>query len=130
MRDERVKITLTKEEHEQIKRNAKAFDMNVSQYIRMITLEPEIFGLSYPCVEEHTEFMNERRKAIIALIYRIKKTDEFVPADLEYIYENSNDILKSMEQLLKDVQEESLERKKILPKMIRKMLKEKRERYK
>ena len=127
MNNKRIKITLPKEEHEQIKRNAEFFGMNVSAYIRKMAADADTISLNFKSVEEHTKYLNIQRRAVMELIYTIIKTGNYTPADLEYILKNSNDVLKSQKKFLMDFSDEVNEQERAIAKMIRKKLKKVKE---
>ena len=127
MNNKRIKITLSKEEHEQIKRNAEFFGMNVSAYIRKMAADADTISLNFKSVEEHTKYLNIQRRAVMELIYTIIKTGNYTPADLEYILKNSNDVLKSQKKFLMDFSDEVNEQERAIAKMIRKKLKKVKE---
>lgn len=128
MNNKRIKITLPKEEHEQIKRNAEFFGMNVSAYIRKMAADADTISLNFKSVEEHTKYLNIQRRAVMELIYTIIKTGDYTPADLEYILKNSNDVLKSQKKFLMDFSKEAEWKKKVISNKVRNILKSNKKR--
>ena len=84
-RDVQIKIMVTPEEDAQIRKNAKACDKTVSAYIREMALNMCIYQYDYRAVQEHTDQLSLINKAVIQLLFTIRKMGSYAPADLEYI---------------------------------------------
>ena len=89
-----LSIRVTHEEYEQIKMNAQACGQSISAYAKQNALEMQVIKPDLSIVAENTAQLHEQRMAVTQLIYTIKKTNNYVPADLEYILEKTKLILK------------------------------------
>lgn len=95
-----LKIRLSESDYNQIQKNAKAFDQTVSAYIRQCALNTCIVPIDLSIITEHTEKISAYQNAVNHLIYTIRKTGNYTPPDLEYIFERTRDILKIEKRLL------------------------------
>ena len=89
-----IKLVVTPEENEQIRKNAKACDMTTSAYIREVAVNMCVFPLDITPLTEHTRGTTQLRKAINMLVFTIRKSGSYIPVDLEYILKKLNEILK------------------------------------
>lgn len=97
-----VKTYVTENELKQIKKNASACNKTVSAYVREVALNMCTIPIDYTVITEHTDELSAYRNAVNQLIYTIKKTGNYVPADLEYILAKTNEMLKSEKQFRQD----------------------------
>lgn len=122
-KDIQIKLVVNKKEHEQIKSNAKACGKTVSAYIREIALNMLILDIDTSCITKHTSEISSYRNAITQLIFTIKRTGNYTPADLEYIVKNTSEILKSEKEFLNTYKNSIESEKKLIARTIRQMVK-------
>lgn len=89
-----IKLMVSPEENEIIRKNAKACDRVPSAYIREMALNMYVLPCDYSAVTEHTKQISAIRNAITQLVFTVKKSGCYVPLDLEYILERMKDIFK------------------------------------
>lgn len=119
-----IKLVVNKKEHEQIQNNARASGKTVSAYIRELALNMCLIELDTSHITKHTTEISSYRNAINQLIFTIKKTGNYTPADLEYIVDTTNEILKSEKEFL-NIYKNSIEsEKKLIARNIRQIVKE------
>ena len=119
-----IKLVVSKKEQEQIKNNAKVCKKTVSAYIREIALNMCLFERDYSSIERHTAEISSYRNAINQLVFTIKKTGNYTPADLEYIVNKTNEVLKTEKEFL-NIYKNSIEsEKKLIARTIRQTVKE------
>lgn len=99
-KDARLEIRLPENELEQIKKNAKACNKTVSAYIREVGLNMAIIQIDNTCITDHTHEITAYKNAIHSLIFTIRKTGNYTPVDLEYIFEKTNELLKTEKEFL------------------------------
>ncbi len=124
-RDRQIKIVVSNSEHEQIANNAISCGRTVSAYIREMALNMCILENDYTCVEQHTAEISAYRNAVTQLIFTIKMMGNYTPADLEYIVDKTNEILKSEKEFLRAFQNHIAREKKLIDRTVRKIVKEK-----
>lgn len=100
LRDKEIKMRLSEEEYNQIVKNAKACDKTTVAYLRELGLNMCIVPMDLSIVTEHTSVITSYRNAINQLLFTIKKTGNYTPADLEYILEKTRDLLKAENKFL------------------------------
>lgn len=122
-KDIQIKLVVNKNEHEQIKRNAKSCGKTVSAYIRELALNMLILETDTSCITNHTSEISSYRNAINQLIFTIKRTGNYTPADLEYIVGNTNEILKSEKEFLNTYKNSVESEKKLIARTIRQIVK-------
>lgn len=118
-------IRLSEDDHEQIQMNAKACDKTVSAYIREMALNFCVLDCNYEKIIDHTHEITSLRNAVNQLVYTIKKSGEYVPADLEYILAKMNDISKSENNFVNIMLDEKEKKTKAIAKEVRKLVREK-----
>lgn len=101
-REEAQHLRLTKQEKEQIKRNADLCGRSVSAYIRECALNMCVLDINHESIVEHTQIITTLCNAIIDLSYTIRETGQHTPPDLKYIYEKMQEIQKSEEKFLQE----------------------------
>lgn len=116
-------IRLPEDELEQIRNNANACGRTVSAYIREMALNMCIFDPDDSCIEKHTTELSAHRNAVVQLIFTIKKTGNYTPADLEYILDKTNEMLKSEKELLNIYINSVESEKKLIARTIRQIAK-------
>lgn len=121
----RLAIRLPEKEMEQIQQNAKAMDRTVSAYIREIAKNFCVLKCDYEAILRHTHEITSLRNAINQVIYTIKKTGEYVPADLEFILNKMNEISKSEKEFLSIMLNEKEKNTKAIAREVRKIVREK-----
>ena len=121
----RLAIRLPEEEMEQIQLNARAMDKTVSAYVREISKNFYILKYDYESILQHSHEITNLRNVINQLVYTIKKTGEYVPADLEFILDKMNEISKSENELLVFLRREKDKKTKQLLREARKIVREK-----
>lgn len=126
MDDEKVQVNfvVTRAELNQIKNNATACDKTVSAYIREVALNMCTIPIDHTIVTEHTEEIASSRNAINRLVYTIKKSGNYVPADLEFILQKVNEMLNSEKTFLNNYDSFIVAAKKELVRTVRKTVKE------
>lgn len=93
-------IRLPQKECQQIKMNAQACGQSVSAYVKQNALDMHVIAPDLSIISEHTAEIHEHVMAVMQLIYTIKKTNNYVPADLEYILEKTKTIHNSQKDFL------------------------------
>lgn len=120
-----VKCYLTESELDQIQQNAKAMDKTVSAYIREISKNFCVLKYDYESILKHTHEITSLRNAINQLVYTIKKTGEYVPADLEFILDKMNEISKSEKEFVGFMLNDKEKKTKAISREVRKIVREK-----
>ena len=115
-------IRMTEWDRELIERNAKACDKIPSAYVREIATNMCILKYDYDSVLNHNHQITSLRNAINQLVYTIKKTGEYVPADLEFILDKMNEISKSEKELLKQFNIDCKKQRQDLVREVRKIV--------
>lgn len=118
-------IRLSTKEHEQIQNNAKALDKTVPAFLREVGQNFCVLNCNYQQIIDHTHEITSLRNAVNQLVYTIKKTGEYVPADLEYILNKMNDISKSENQFINLMLDDKDKKTKTITKEARKIVREK-----
>lgn len=95
-----IKIYVTEAELNQIKKNAKVCDQTVSAYVRESALNMCVVPIDLTIIREHTEQISAYQNVVNHLIYTIKRIGDYVPADLEFIFEKTSEILRIEKSLL------------------------------
>lgn len=121
----RLAIRLPEKEMEQIQLNARAVNRTVSAFVREIALNFCVLNCDYDSISKHTHEITSLRNAINQLVYTIKKTGEYVPADLEYILNKMNEISKSEKEFLGLMIGEKEKKTKAISREARKIVREK-----
>lgn len=101
-RNIQLKILVSPEENEIIRKNAKACDLIPSAYVRGMALNMYILPCDYTIITEHSKEISGIRNAITQLVFTIRKRRDYVPMDLEYILERMKEIIKLQKQFLQD----------------------------
>lgn len=125
MKNIQLKIRISEDELERIQNNARACDKTVSAYIREMALNMCVLIPDYKVITDHTAQISAYRNAINQLIYTIKKTEDYVPVDIEYILEKTNLMFKSENEFLNLISESINNNRKIIPKEVRKIVNKK-----
>ena len=92
---EQLHIRLTETQMEKIRANARACGKTVSAYVTEVSLYFCVLNYEYEDVIAHNNEITSLRNTINQLVYTIRKTGEYVPADLEYILNKMNEISRS-----------------------------------
>mgnify|MGYP003300736815 CR=1 FL=1 len=122
-RGKRFELRCSEKEFQQIEANAKACNKSVSAYIRETALNVCILNPNDSYIEKHTTEISAHRNAVVQLIFTIKKTGNYTPADLEYIVEKTNEMLKSEKELLNIYRNSVESEKKLIARTIRQLAK-------
>lgn len=93
-------IRISEDELEQIKVNAEACGKTVSAYVREAAINMCVLSIDNAPVTKHTNEISSYRNAVNQLVFTIKKTGNYTPADLEYILEKTNEIVRSEKEFL------------------------------
>lgn len=117
-------IRLSESELDQIQKNAKAIDKTVSAYIREIAKDFCILKYDYQSIVEHTHQITSLRNAVNQLVYTIKKTGEYVPADLEYILKKMNEISQSENEFVTLMLDDKENKTKAISQEVRKIVRQ------
>ena len=83
-----------------IKNNAKAVDKTVPAFLRDLGVNFCVLKWEYQTIINHAHEILATKNAINQLVYSIRKTGEYVPADLEYIILKLDEIAKSEKQFV------------------------------
>lgn len=118
-------IRLSEDELDQIQQNASAIDKTVSAYVRYIAKDFCILKYDYESILQHTHEITSLRNAINQLVYTIKKTGEYVPADLEFILDKMNEISKSEKEFVGFMLNDKEKKTKAISREVRKIVREK-----
>ena len=102
-KDAQLLIRLSREELEQIQKNAKACDKTVSAFAREMLLNYYLIIDSFEEITEHTEQLAALRNVINRVVYTMQKDETCYPADIEYIINTMNEIKKSENEFLKEM---------------------------
>lgn len=124
-KNQQLYIRLSEEELEQIQTNAKAAGKTVSAYIRESAIGFCILNCDYKQITDHTHEITSLRNAVNQLVYTIKKTGDYVPADLEYILDKMNEISKSENKFINLMLDEKEKKTKAITREVRKIVREK-----
>lgn len=120
-----IKCYVSETEYKRIQDNAKAMDRTVSAYIRESAKNACVIAWDYQQIIDHTHEITSLRNAINQLIYTIRRTGEYVPADLEYILEKMNEISKSENEFLGLMLEDTERKTRVVAQTVRKIIREK-----
>ena len=101
-RNIQIKIMVSPEENEIIRKNAKACDKIPSAYIREMAMNMYVLKCDYKPVEDHTKQISAIRNTLTHLVFTILKTSNYVPADLEWILEKMKDIFNLEREFLRN----------------------------
>lgn len=123
-RNIQIKIMVSQEENELIRKNAKACDKIPSAYIREMAMNMYVLPCDYSVVKEHTKQISAIRNVITQLVFTIKKSGCYVPLDLEYILERMKDIFKLENQFLGNILQFENELKSKLEQTVQTVVKE------
>ena len=114
-----VNFVVTESELKQIKKNASACDKTLSAYVREVALNMQTIPFDHSIVTLHSNEISAYRNAINTLVYTIKRTGTYTPADLEYILTKTKEILKSEKTFLQNYISFIEETKKLIVKTVR-----------
>ena len=123
MKDQRLEISFTQEEYEQVRKNAKLYGMSISEYIRKTAGNMQTLNVEYKSVNEHFQYLFENSRVIMQLVFTIIKRDDYVPQDLEYILDVSKSLLESEKKFLDKFKLEQVKNEKCIAKYVREMVK-------
>ena len=123
-KETQLKLRISEKELEQIQDNAKAMNKTVSAYVREISKNFCILNYDYQAIIDHTHEITSLRNAVNQLVYTIKKTGEYVPADLEFILDKMNEISKSENQFVNIMLDDKEKKTKAISKEARKLIRE------
>ena len=118
-----ILIRLNEDEHLQIQRNAKFCNKTVSAYIREMALNMCILELNRDCVMEHKHEIISYKNAINQLIFTIKKTGNYTPVDLEYIFEKTDKLLELEDKFIEIYQKNNESQRKNIARIVRQIVK-------
>ena len=96
---EMISLRFRSDELEQVRKNARSLEMTTSAYVRCIARDLLVYRYQHQVVSDHTHQLTATRNAINQLVYSIRKTGEYVPADLEYILDKMDEISVSENKL-------------------------------
>lgn len=105
-REIRIRIRVTEGEHDSILSQAKACDMQVSPYVRMVAQRPIVYKFNYDVIAEHTREVARIRESINRLIFTIDASNNYLPRDIDSVVMYMNEIFKSENQLLATLRNE------------------------
>lgn len=118
-------IRMSETELENIQDNAKACNKTVSAFVRESATNFCVLNYDYETVMQHTHEITSLRNAINQLVYTIKKTGEYVPADLEYILNKMNEISKSENEFVNNMLDDKEKKSKLIGREVRKIVRQK-----
>lgn len=122
-KNKQIKLMVSEKEFEQIKSNAAACGKNTSAFLREVALNLCVINTDTTCITEHTSEISSYRNAINQLVFTIKKTGKYTPADLEYIIEKTNLLLKSEKEFLANYNKSLQSEKKTVARIVRQVIK-------
>ena len=105
-REIRIRIRVTEGEHDSILSQAKACDMQVSPYVRMVAQRPIVYKFNYDVIAEHTRKVARIREAINRLVFTIDASGNYLSRDIDSIVMYIKEILESENQLLETIRKE------------------------
>ncbi|MGI6270183.1 MAG: plasmid mobilization protein [Candidatus Howiella sp.] len=105
-----LKLLVNKQELEQIKKQC-CCGKTVSAYLRETALNMCVVHIDSTYITKHINEISAYRNAVNMLIFSIKQTRNYVPLDLEYIVEKTNQILKLEKEFL-NIYQKSIESEK------------------
>ena len=115
-------IRVSEKDMEQIQQNARVTDKTVAAFVREVATDFCVLKVDYESIINHTKEISALRNAVNQLVYTIKKTGDYVPADLEYILEKINEISKSENEFLNMMLEDKDAKSKIIRQEVRKIV--------
>ena len=104
-REHEIRIKLSNDEHEMIRRRAKEVQMQVAPYLRLVAKNPVIKPVDFSAVMAHTKALSEIRASINQLIFTIEATNNYLPREIESIVNMMNAVFRTENELLKTVRE-------------------------
>lgn len=84
-RTKEIRICVTEEEYETIRKCAQEANIQLSPYIRTVAMNPIIRNYDFGAVQNHTQAIGEIRNCINRVIYTIAATNNYLPKEIEYI---------------------------------------------
>lgn len=120
-----IKCYVSENELEYIQANAKAMDKTVSAFIRESAKNFCVLQCDYKQITDHTHEITSLRNAVNQLVYTIKKTGDYVPADLEYILTKMNEISKSENEFVNLMLDDKEKKTKAITREARKIVRQK-----
>ena len=120
-----LKLRVSEKELDQIQSNAQAMDKTVSAYIREVSTNFCVLQCDYQQIIDHKNEITALRNAINQLIYTIIKTGDSVPADLEFILKQMNEITKSENSFVNLMLDEQEKKTKAISKEVKKIVRQK-----
>ena len=117
-------IRMSEDELRVIEKNARICDKTVSAYVRQVATEMCVLPLDYECITAHTHEITTYKNAIDLLVFTIVKTGNYVPVDLEYILEKTDQLLKSEKNFLEQYGEFYDRNRKLIRKCVSRTVKD------
>lgn len=100
-----VKTRVSSAEKKQIEKNAEACGMSQSAYLRTVALDMVVITVDDSFSQVRADAIRQASEAISQLVYHIKRNDQFVPEDLEYIYKKTKDMVNIQKNILREQRE-------------------------
>lgn len=95
-----IKFSVSEEEEQLIRKNAKACDMVVSAYVREMALNMCVIPLDYSVIVEHTNQLQAYRNVVTQLVFTIIKSSQYMPNDLVAILQTTKELFHSENRFL------------------------------
>lgn len=105
-REKLIQIRVSEEEYDIIAAQAKACEMQIGPYIRMVAQHPIVYKFDYDVIAEHTREVACIRTSINRLIFTIDASNNYLPRDIDSIVMYMSEIFKSENKLLKTIYNE------------------------
>lgn len=101
-RTKEIRICVTEEEYETIRKCAEEANIQLSPYIRTVAMNSIIRNYDFRAVLNHTQAIGEIRNYINRLIYTIDARNNYLPKEIETLVNLMSEIFKSENCLLKE----------------------------
>lgn len=98
--DRRLEIRLSEYEFDQIQKNAEICGKTVSAYLRDVGCNMCVIDFDYSTIGKHTDTIISLQNEILHMAFTINKSQQYVPPDLEYIFEKITLITNLQKEIL------------------------------
>lgn len=102
-REREIRMKVSEEEYQTINDWAEKLHMQVTPYMRMIALNPNITKVDYSAISAHTKEIAEIRNSINRLVFTIDASNNYLPKEIETIVKLMTEIFKTENELLKAI---------------------------
>lgn len=111
-REHDIRVRVTEEEYENIKLSAEMVDMQVAPYIRKVAQNPTIVRFDYSAIRAHTKLLGNIQSSINLLIYTIHLNNDYLPKEIEGIWDYIKQIWETENELLDEVRKQWIKAEK------------------